>query len=85
MNQRPGEPRPGIPPYLVKAPQHKAAYEMEMQLAQEAVSPATETLGDEALVTPVSLPASAAKAPAPATGVKAPAEAACADCPMIKK
>jgi YHS domain-containing protein len=27
----------------------------------------------------------AAKAPAPATGVKAPAEAACADCPMIKK
>lgn len=27
----------------------------------------------------------AAKAPAAATGVKAPAEAACADCPMIKK
>jgi len=27
----------------------------------------------------------AAKAPAPATGVKAPVEAACADCPMVKK
>jgi hypothetical protein len=27
----------------------------------------------------------AATAPAAATGVKAPAEAACADCPMIKK
>jgi len=27
----------------------------------------------------------ASKAPSAATGVKAPAEAACADCPMIKK
>ena len=36
MNARPADPRPGIPPELVKEPFHNAAYEMEEKLAGEA-------------------------------------------------
>ncbi|MBM4019742.1 MAG: hypothetical protein FJ288_15710 [Planctomycetes bacterium] len=34
MNTLPAEPRPGVPPDLVKEPVHRAAHEMEKQLAQ---------------------------------------------------
>jgi hypothetical protein len=36
MNTRAGEPRPGVPADLVREPFHRAAHEMEQQLAQPA-------------------------------------------------
>ena len=52
MNNRPAEPRPGIPPDLVKEPVHKTAYEMEKELAR-TVTAKTE---DETLGPPPSQP-----------------------------
>jgi hypothetical protein len=57
MNVRPGEPRPGIPASLVKTPFHAAAHEIELELAGSEASPLAATLGEEALVAPVSAPA----------------------------
>ena len=39
MNTRLGEPRPGIPPDLVREPFHRAAHEMEKQLSQSTPTP----------------------------------------------
>ena len=60
MNQRPTEPRPGIPADLAKAPVHAAAYEVEKQLAATTI-PSDETLEGEPLDIPVP-PASGARA-----------------------
>jgi hypothetical protein len=58
MNQRPAEARPGIPADLVKEPFHKAAYEMEKDLARE-VAPSEQALAGEPFEAPTPQPASA--------------------------
>jgi hypothetical protein len=67
MNTRPAEPRPGVPPDLIKEPVHKTAYEMEKQLSQES-APSAETLAGEWLDVPAAPP----PAPAPAPALAAP-------------
>jgi hypothetical protein len=67
MNTRPAEPRPGVPPDLVKEPVQKAAYEMEKQLSQEA-APSSETLAGEALDVPATAPPPSPAAAAPPAG-----------------
>jgi hypothetical protein len=52
MNMRPGEPRPGIPPDLVREPFHKAANEMEKQLAGTASPVEAAAMASEKADTP---------------------------------
>ena len=81
MNTRPADPRPGIPPYLVKPPVHRAAYETEMQLVGAEAAAPSDSLGDEALVAPVAAvaplpPPEAPPAPPPPAPAEEPALAA---------
>jgi tetratricopeptide (TPR) repeat protein len=77
MNTRPADARPGIPPYLVKPPVHRAAYETEMQLVGAEPEGQGESLGDEALVAPVAavgpLPPPEEPEPAPVAKAAPPA------------
>jgi hypothetical protein len=72
MNARPAEPRPGVPADLAREPVHRAAYELEKQLA-ESVSPTQEALSSEPLDIPAVKPAPQPE-PAPAPVVAAVAE-----------
>jgi len=76
MNMRPGTPRPGIPPDLVKEPFHKDAYEMEQKLAEVA---AGTTEAPDAAPAPTPPPAlAAAPTPRPESTPAATAAAAAA-------
>jgi hypothetical protein len=55
MNSRPAESRPGVPESLVKPPFHKAAYDIEKQLATDMVV-SQETLDGQSLDAPLSPP-----------------------------
>jgi len=77
MNSRPADPRPGIPPDLVKEPFHKDAYEMEQKLAEAAAGP-TEAPAAAPTPTPTPRPAAAPTPwpePTPATTAAAAAAA----------
>ena len=83
MNERPGSPRPGVPPELVKAPFHKAGHDLEVELAKRAAAAEearTETISDAEAPTPVAagapVAAGPAAAPAGAAGPAAEARAA---------
>jgi tetratricopeptide (TPR) repeat protein len=87
MNQRPAEPRPGVPADLVKAPVFKDAYEIEKQLAAETKPSAASLAGEplDSAAPPAPMGASPA-APRPAarpepapTATAAAAVAALAD------
>ena len=56
MNQRPAEPRPGIPADLVKEPVHKASYEMEKELVR-ATAASEEAFSSETFEGPKPAPA----------------------------
>jgi len=75
MNTRPAEPRPGIPPDLVKEPFHASAYEMEKQLAGAAEG-AAEAPAAVAAPTPPPRPAAPALRPEPTPSATAAAAAA---------
>jgi len=66
MNQRPAEPRPGIPADLVKPPVHKAAYEIEKELSRAAAAAEEAPTGE-------SLDTASKPAPGPAVAPSAPA------------
>lgn len=66
MNQRPAEPRPGIPADLVKEPVHKASYEMEKELVR-ATAASEEAFSSETFEAPKPAPA-----PVPAPRPEAP-------------
>ena len=76
MNARPADPRPGIPPDLVKEPFHVAAYEMEKKLT-EAATGATEAPAAAPAPTPPPRPL-AAPTPRPEPTPTATAVAAAA-------
>lgn len=79
MNQRPAEPRPGVPADLVKEPLHKVAYAMEKELAAEAAPPPPPRPA-EALAAPTPKPAPATLRPEPTpSSAAAAAVAAMAD------
>ena len=67
MNQRPAEPRPGIPADLVKDPVHKASYDLEQELVR-ATAASDESLSSDWFEAPKPAPA---PAPAPAPRAEA--------------
>ena len=78
MNQRPAEPRPGIPADLVKEPVHKAAYEMEKELSR-ATAASEEALSSETFEAPVPAPRADAPSTPMTTATAAAAATAMAD------
>jgi len=59
MNTRPADPRPGVPADLVKAPVHRAAYQMEEQLA-DTIEPPERDLVTE-MAAPAAVPVARAE------------------------
>jgi hypothetical protein len=80
MNTRAGEPRPGVPADLVREPFHRAAHEMEKQLAQPAEPPAPAPPSFAPKPEPAAA-AGPAEAPKPAATVRGEAAAAVAEAP----
>jgi hypothetical protein len=77
MNTRAGEPRPGVPADLVREPFHRAAHEMEQQLAQ-AAEPAAPAPPSFAPKPEPAATAGPAEAPKPAATVRGGEAAAAA-------
>lgn len=78
MNQRPADPRPGIPADLVKPPVHKAAYEIEKELSRAAAAAEEAPTGESLDTAPKPAPGPAVAPSAPAARSEAAAATAAA-------